>query len=277
MAENFMKHAFTDSVKNFQEVYGTRHSYKKMEERSGDHYVLTRREKAFIQNRDSFYMASASENGWSYVQFRGGPKGFLKVLDDTTLGFADFRGNGQYISAGNLNATKKTVLFLIDYPKNNRLKIWAEAEVLHAADNAGLLGKVELPDYEATIERVFIFRVRALDWNCPQHITARYTAEEIATGIKELDPALIKSCCPEGLEVMKLTHPNRIPCRGDRIIYRLPTCFRRATASKMCFNFCFGRREAGGRRQEVEKSGASAIRFARPRESVWQHMAVTHG
>ena len=199
MAENFIQYTFTDSVKNFQEKYGTRHSYEQMEERSGDRYVLTWQEKAFIKKSDSFYMASASENGWPYVQFRGGPKGFLKVLDDTTLGFADFRGNGQYISAGNLNATEKTVLFLIDYPKRKRLKIWAEAEVLHAADNSGLVQKVELPDYEAIVERVFVLRVRGFDWNCPQHITPRYTTEEIASGIKGLDPALIKSCCPEDL------------------------------------------------------------------------------
>lgn len=183
MAKHFMEFAFNDSVRKVQEKYGTRAPYQKMEEKNEFRNKLTWQEKGYIKNRDSFYMSSVGENGWPYMQFRGGPKGFLKVIDENTLGYADFRGNGQYISVGNLNAAKKTVLFLMDYTKQERLKIWAEAEVFHAADHPDLLEKFRMPDYEAVIERIFIFKVQAFDWNCPQHITPRYTREEIEEGL----------------------------------------------------------------------------------------------
>ena len=127
MAKHFMEFAFNDSVRKVQEKYGTRAPYQKMESRDEFRNTLTWQEKAYIKDRDSFYMSSVGENGWPYMQFRGGPKGFLKVIDENTIGFADFRGNGQYISTGNFNATKKTVLFLMDYTQQQRLKIWAEA------------------------------------------------------------------------------------------------------------------------------------------------------
>ena len=182
MNQNFTRFAFTKSVKEAQERYGSRKSYARMEE-SGDKYVLTEREIPFIESRDSFYMATVGENGWPYMQFRGGPKGFLKVIDNTTLGMADFRGNLQYISVGNLKSTKKASLFLIDYPSQRRLKIWAESEVLDADQNQELLEKVRAPDYKAVIERIILFKIQAYDWNCPQHITPRYTAEEIEQGM----------------------------------------------------------------------------------------------
>ena len=181
MNQNFTRFAFTKSVKEVQERYGSRKSYARMEE-SGDKYVLTEREIPFIETRDSFYMATVGENGWPYMQFRGGPKGFLKVIDNTTLGMADFRGNLQYISVGNLKSTKKASLFLIDYPSQRRLKIWAESEVLDADQNQELLEKVRAPDYKAVIERIILFKIQAYDWNCPQHITPRYTVEEIKQG-----------------------------------------------------------------------------------------------
>lgn len=179
MAKHFMEFAFNDSVRNVQEKYGTRAAYQKMESRNEFRNQLTWQEKGYIKNRDSFYLSSVGENGWPYMQFRGGPKGFLKIIDDNVLAYADFRGNGQYISTGNINATKKTVLFLMDYTQQQRLKIWAEAKVLHADDHPELLEKVKMPDYSATIERIFTFKVHAFDWNCPQHITPRYTKEEI--------------------------------------------------------------------------------------------------
>jgi len=185
MAKHFMEFAFNDSVRNVQEKYGTRTAYQKMESRSDFRNQLTWQEKGYIKNRDSFYLSSVGENGWPYMQFRGGPKGFLKVIDDNVLAYADFKGNGQYISTGNINATEKTVLFLMDYTQQQRLKIWAEAEVLHADDHPELLEKVKMPGYEATVERIFIFKVQAFDWNCPQHITPRYTKEEIEKGIVE--------------------------------------------------------------------------------------------
>jgi len=193
MAKHFMEFAFNDSVRKVQEKYGTRTPYQKMESKNKFRNKLTWEEKGYIKNRDSFYMSSVGENGWPYIQFRGGPKGFLRVIDENTLAFADFRGNGQYISAGNFNATKKTVLFFMDYTKQQRLKIWAEVEVLHADDHPELMEKVKLQDYEASIERIFTFKVHAFDWNCPKHITPRYTKEEIEKGMLELDPELNQS------------------------------------------------------------------------------------
>lgn len=189
MTENFTELAFSESVRAQQEKYGTRAAYSKMEAGGEFRNQLSWREKTYIAGRDGFYIASASETGWPYMQYRGGPQGFLKVLDDRTLAFADFKGNGQYISAGNLQATPRAVLFLMDYAKQKRLKIWAEAEVLHAAGHPELAGKVALPDYEANVERVFVFKVQAFDWNCPQHITPRYTRKEIEAGLLPLEPS----------------------------------------------------------------------------------------
>ena len=177
MNRNFTQFAFTDSVKQAQERYGTRRSYARMET-AGDRYRHTAKETSFIQSRDSFYMATVGENGWPYVQFRGGPKGFLKVVDDTMLGYADFRGNGQYISTGNMQAGNRASLILMDYPLRRRLKIWAEATIIEVEQNAELLEKLSMPDYTARIERLVILAVQAYDWNCPQHITPRYTLEE---------------------------------------------------------------------------------------------------
>jgi hypothetical protein len=177
MNRNFTKFTFTDSVKKAQEHYGTRRSYARMEQ-AGDRYLLTDKEAEFLESRDSFYMATVGENGWPYVQFRGGPKGFLKVIDDTTLGYADFRGNGQYISTGNLQASNRASLIFVDYPSRQRLKIWAESRITEAEENVELFRQLAMPDYKARIERLVILAVQAYDWNCPQHITPRYTVDE---------------------------------------------------------------------------------------------------
>jgi len=199
MNKNFTKLAFTDSVKKVQERYGTRKSYARMEE-GGDQHELTQREIQYIQSRDSFYMATVGENGWPYVQFRGGPKGFLKIMDNTTIGYADFRGNRQYISVGNINSSQKAALILMDYPSQSRLKIWAESEVIYAEDDSELLKDLEVSEYNAHVERLIIFKIQAYDWNCPQHITPRYTAEEISEEIANLNPDFIKSCCPDDIK-----------------------------------------------------------------------------
>lgn len=178
MSQNFTKFAFTKSVKKAQEHYGTRHAYAHMET-SGDRYVLTDKEATFIQARDSFYMATVGENGWPYVQHRGGSKGFLKVVDNLTLGYADFRGNGQYISTGNIKADNKATLILMDYPSQQRLKVWVDVKIIEAEQNTELMQQLEMIDYKARIERLVILTVKAYDWNCPQHITPRYTLEEI--------------------------------------------------------------------------------------------------
>ena len=196
MANNFTELAFTDSVRKMQEDYDTRALYEKFEAKAPAGNSLTVREKNFVARRDGFYLASVGENEWPYLQFRGGPPGFLKVLDDNVLAFADFRGNGQFISAGNFDATGKTVLFLMDYVNRQRLKIWAQAVVLRASEHPDLLAKVALPDYDATVERIFKFTVEAFDWNCPQHITQRYTLAEVKEAA-EIDPDLLRSCCPD--------------------------------------------------------------------------------
>jgi predicted pyridoxine 5'-phosphate oxidase superfamily flavin-nucleotide-binding protein len=176
--QNFTTYAYTDSVKAAQERYGSRKNGARMEA-SGDRFVLTPQETAFIATRDSFYMATAGENGWPYVQHRGGPKGFLKVVGESSLAFADFRGNRQYISTGNVDATKKVSLFLMDYPNKQRLKIWAEARVVDRAEDEGLVERLNPEGYGAKAERGFLLEVKAYDWNCPQHITPRFTVEEI--------------------------------------------------------------------------------------------------
>ena len=179
MTENFTELAFTESVKAQQEKYGSRAAYSRMEQGGAFRNQLTWQEQSHIEDRDGFYLASVGTNGWPYMQFRGGPKGFLKVIDDDTLAYADFRGNGQYISTGNFLDNKKTMLFLMDYPNKRRLKIWAEAEVLDPADHPELAEKLIMPNYKATVERIIVFKVQAFDWNCPQHITPRFTEEEV--------------------------------------------------------------------------------------------------
>ena len=140
---------------------------------------FTDNEAAFISARDSFYMATVSQTGWPYVQHRGGPAGFLKVLDDTTLGLPDFRGNRQYISLGNVAADDRAALILVDYPNRARLKILAHVEARDLAGEPELAARLALPGYRGKPERALLLRLEAFDWNCPQHITPRFTAAEI--------------------------------------------------------------------------------------------------
>lgn len=178
MAKNFAELAFTESVKARQEKYGSRRQYARFEtvERGTE---ISFAEADFISERDSFYLATVGENSQPYVQFRGGAKGFLKVLDSKTLAYADFRGNLQYVSVGNLDVNNRASLILMDYANRRRLKIFARIEILEASDAPELIAKLENPDYKAKIERAMILRVEAFDWNCPQHITPRFTVEEI--------------------------------------------------------------------------------------------------
>jgi len=206
MTDNFTELAFTNSVKAEQEKYGTRTAYERMEQGGKFRNQLTWQEQAYIKSRDSFYLASVGENGWPYMQFRGGPKGFLKVTEDNTLAFADFRGNGQYISTGNFKDNKRTMLFLMDYAKKQRLKIWADVEVLDPAEHPELAEQLTPPDYKATVERIFVFKVHAFDWNCPQHITQRYTQEEIE-GSQQAFKARIKELEAENKN-LKLQMPS---------------------------------------------------------------------
>src|SRR5262249_10254735 len=140
---------------------------------------LGQQESEFIAARDSFYMASVGETGWPYIQHRGGPTGFLKVIDERTIAFADFSGNKQFISAGNLMTDNRVALMLVDYPRQARLKMLGRAEILEGEPARAWIERVRDPGYKAVIERVCVIRVEAFDWNCPQHITPRFTAEQI--------------------------------------------------------------------------------------------------
>ena len=186
MARAFAEIAFTDSVKAAQSRYGSRRAYKKFELDGERGDRLTEREIEFLANCDSFYMGSVSESGWPYVQHRGGPKGFLKILDDKTVGFADFRGNKQYISVGNLNVDNRVSLFIMDYPNRLRLKLWARARIVDRDENPELIARLQEPSYEARVERGIILTIEAFDWNCPQHITPRFSEAEVERRIAPL-------------------------------------------------------------------------------------------
>jgi uncharacterized protein len=143
-------------------------------------------EVAFIAERDSFYVATVSESGWPYVQHRGGPAGFVKVLDDKTLAFPDFRGNLQYISLGNVAADDRVALIMVDYPRRARLKILAHMEARDLAADPALAARLSLSGYRAKVERAFVLHLETFDWNCPQHITPRYTEADIAVAVTSL-------------------------------------------------------------------------------------------
>lgn len=169
--------AFTPAVKAVQERLGSRKSYARVEDGAGWSSEVTDELAAFIAGRDSFYLGTASADGQPYIQHRGGPPGFLKVLDPGTLAIADFSGNRQYISMGNLSENDRVFLFLMDYPNRRRVKIWGRAEFVE--DDADLLARVVDADYGARPERALVIHVEAWDVNCPQHITPRFTVEEL--------------------------------------------------------------------------------------------------
>lgn len=179
MPHAFAEIAFTPSVKSIQERYGSRSSYARLAQADKVAAELSELEAGFIAQRDSFYQATISEAGWPYVQHRGGPPGFLKVLDAHTLGFADFRGNAQYVSMGNLSVNNRISLILMDYANRRRLKLLGTVRVVHADEDPELIARLEMPDYRARVERGIIISIQALDWNCPQHITQRFTKPEI--------------------------------------------------------------------------------------------------
>jgi len=169
--------AFTKKVKEIQKIKGSRNNYAHMEQRGSWESTVTKQLGDFIAQRDSFYMATANSEGQPYIQHRGGPKGFLKVIDDRTLGFADFKGNRQYISYGNLTENNKVCLFFMDYPNRTRIKLWGTSEVNE--EDEALIKKLSVSDYKGQVERAFIIHVEAWDRNCPQHINPRYTKQEI--------------------------------------------------------------------------------------------------
>jgi len=181
---------FTPIVKMLQERHGSRRQYERLERKQSSEQRLGPMESDFLAERDSFYWATTGSTGWPYVQHRGGPKGFVKVIDDRTIALADYRGNKQYISAGNLLADNRVAMILVDYPRQARLKILGRVDVIEGEAAAEWIRRVRVPGYEAVIERVFVIHIEAFDWNCPQHITPRYTAEEIQEAVRPLEERL---------------------------------------------------------------------------------------
>jgi len=180
MARAFSEIAYTPKVLAMQERQGSAAAYAKfLKPEAGRNDRLGPAEAAFIAERDGFYQATVSETGWPYVQFRGGPKGFLSVLDERTIGYADFRGNRQYISVGNLQGDDRVSLILIDYPGQHRLKLFGHARLVDAADDPNLVASLHPPAYEARPERAVLIRIEGYDWNCQQHIPQRFTIEEL--------------------------------------------------------------------------------------------------
>jgi len=178
MAHKYAQIAFTDTVREVQKEQNSRAGYARMDEGEDYNYLLSEYEAQFIAERDSFYMASVGETGWPYVQHRGGPKGFMQVLDASTLGFADFSGNRQYVSTGNFRTNNRVSIFFMDYPNKRRLKLMGRIELVRD-DDWETQAKLEVAGYRAEVERAFIIKIEAFDWNCPQHITPRFTEGEM--------------------------------------------------------------------------------------------------
>ncbi len=186
MSKHYAAIAFTDDVQAVQRDHGSETFYARKRiagEAAPGPDPLTEDERAFLAEQDSWYVATVSESGWPYVQHRGGPKGFLRVIDDHTIGWADFRGNLQYISTGNVTGNDRVALIAVDYARRSRLKIFGHARIVTAAEDPELIRALGHPDYDAVVERAVVVSVDAFDWNCPQHITPRYT-------LAELEPAL---------------------------------------------------------------------------------------
>jgi len=186
MGHKFADITFTSTVRDLQTARGSRRAYARMDEGEDYNHRLSKREAAFISARDSFYMASVSETGWPYLQHRGGPVGFMKVLDEQAIGFADYGGNRQYVSTGNFMGDNRVALFFMDYPNRTRLKMLGRVRIVDNGDEE-ILARLEDSNYRARIERAFVITVEAFDWNCPQHITPRFTEAEVD---KMMEPLL---------------------------------------------------------------------------------------
>lgn len=177
---NYSELGFSEAAKLLQERYGSRTAYEQME-KSNVVDGLTDNEITFIGNQDHFYMASLGENGFPYIQHRGGPNGFVSVLDNKTTAFVDFSGNKQYISVGNIKTETKVALIMVSYPHKARLKLFAKARIVELSDDPELFSRIDVSGYKHKPERMIVLEIAAYDWNCPQHITPRYTAEEVET------------------------------------------------------------------------------------------------
>jgi uncharacterized protein len=193
MGRRFQELAFTPLVKEQQERHGSRRQYERVAQTAPAGDSLGPAEQTFITHRDSFYMASVSETGWPYIQHRGGPNGFVHILNPSLIGFADFRGNRQYVSLGNLQHDSRVALFFMDYPHQTRLKILGRVEVHeNDAEASSFIKSFPPTDRSDIIERVIFIQIEGFDWNCPQHITPRYTADELEQGLAPIRERLAK-------------------------------------------------------------------------------------
>lgn len=193
MSKHYGAIAFTEAVREVQHRHGSVGFYdrKRVEGKvvPGTD-ALTDDEKDYLAERDSFYLATVSETGWPYVQFRGGPVGFLRTVDDHTIGWADFRGNLQYISTGNLAGTDRVALIAVDYVHRRRLKIFGRSRVVTVEEDGALVEALADPGYDAVVERAVLVTVEAFDWNCPQHITTRFSAADLEPHLAPLQQEL---------------------------------------------------------------------------------------
>ncbi|MCU1336140.1 MAG: pyridoxamine 5-phosphate oxidase-related, FMN-binding [Bryobacterales bacterium] len=208
MAHNFGSLVFTPIVKALQEKYGSRRQYARMEGGGASPDHLGPEESAFIAERDSFYMATVGATGWPYVQHRGGPRGFLKVIDDQTVAFADFRGNKQFITTGNIGTDNRVALIMVDYPRQARLKILGRAEVFEGEHAREWIERLREPGYKALIERAYVITIEGFDWNCPRHIKPRFTAEQIQEALAPFEHRL-EDLERESKELREAARSNR--------------------------------------------------------------------
>ncbi|MBD2100427.1 pyridoxamine 5'-phosphate oxidase family protein [Leptolyngbya sp. FACHB-261] len=198
MPRKFSQIAFTPAVKAAQTRHGSRQIYARFEESGPANDKVTAEISQFIAERDSFYLGTVSANGWPYIQFRGGLPGFLKVIDENTLGFADYKGNAQYITVGNLAENNKAFIFLMDYRNRRRLKLWGRATVVE--DDTGLIQDLCDSNYPVEIEQAILFQVEAWNWNCPQHIPIHYSENEVTEIVNKLQDRIVEL---EGLLTQK--------------------------------------------------------------------------
>jgi uncharacterized protein len=186
MTSRYLQTVFTPAVKAVQTTLGSRTPYARHDDVPTAPDRLSEQERDFIAARDSFYLATTSETGWPYIQHRGGAPGFVKTLDDRTLGFADYRGNRQYVSIGNLSADNRAALFFMDYPNRARLKLLGRIRLLNIGEEPSVEAQLRDPSYKANVERFMLIEVEAFDWNCSQHITPRFTLDDVTDAVEPL-------------------------------------------------------------------------------------------
>jgi ferredoxin-NADP reductase/predicted pyridoxine 5'-phosphate oxidase superfamily flavin-nucleotide-binding protein len=214
MGHKYIEIAFTDEVKKVQEEQNSRAGYSRMEAGPDVNHMLSEYEAEFISERDSFYMATVSETDWPYVQHRGGPKGFLRVIDAQTIGFADYAGNRQYVSTGNLRKNDRVSLFMMDYKNQRRLKLLGRVTTI-PGDDYERLAQVEVAEFRAPVERGFLIHIEGFDWNCPKYITPRYTDDDVARYVAPLqeENAALKAQIAAG--GVSLSAPTETLGEGD--------------------------------------------------------------